>query len=250
MANKLKTYVFANRVISLRKDNRYKNLRLSVTSRGEIRVTAPKHTSSKQVEKFISSHSEWIKRTLESIKLPEKLDLSTGGIIRILDVDYKFNIYLQPEKIKVYIDEKNSNIHLFAPASYLSKHNNAYKVLDIYQDEISQHIKKQLREIARKNFIENTNELVGHLKINYNKISVKEQSSRWGSCSNKGNLNFNWKLILAPRKVFDYVVAHEVAHLIEPNHSPSFWQVVYQLHPNYKNEQKWLKQNGTSLDIL
>ena len=78
-------------------------------------------------------------------------------------------------------------------------------------------------------------------------ITVREQKTRWGSCSSKGNLNFNWKLILAPPEILDYVVVHELCHLKEMNHSPAFWKEVEKVLPDYEKRRQWLKENGWRL---
>jgi len=79
------------------------------------------------------------------------------------------------------------------------------------------------------------------------KITVRNQRSRWGSCAPSGNLSFNWRLILTPGWVLDYVVAHEVAHLVVPNHSAAFWRTVDRLTPNAKPGRAWLRQNSDRL---
>lgn len=79
------------------------------------------------------------------------------------------------------------------------------------------------------------------------RVTVRDQKSRWGSCSSKGNLNFNWKLIMAPPQALDYVVIHELCHLYEFNHSPRFWQRVQQQMPDYASWKKWLKVHGEDL---
>ena len=81
----------------------------------------------------------------------------------------------------------------------------------------------------------------------YARISIREQKTRWGSCSSKGDLNFNWRLILAPEEVLDYVVVHELAHRREMNHSKAFYAIVESVLPDYRRAQKWLKDNGQSL---
>jgi len=82
-----------------------------------------------------------------------------------------------------------------------------------------------------------------------NSIKVKKQKKRWGSCSSKRNLNFNWKLIMAPMSVVDYLVVHELSHLKYPNHSKEFWQLVEAVIPNYEEKQEWLRVNGRKLNI-
>ncbi|MBI4046492.1 MAG: M48 family metallopeptidase, partial [Devosia nanyangense] len=78
-------------------------------------------------------------------------------------------------------------------------------------------------------------------------ISMRSQSTRWGSCSSSGRLNFNWRLVLAPDYVLDYVAAHEVAHLVEMNHSPAFWATVKRTLPDMARGRAWLKAHGREL---
>ena len=81
------------------------------------------------------------------------------------------------------------------------------------------------------------------------RVTIREQKTRWGSCSGKGNLNFNWKLIMAPPEVLDYVVIHELCHLYEFNHSPRFWALVAAQMPDYEVWKKWLKAHAEDLSI-
>ena len=83
--------------------------------------------------------------------------------------------------------------------------------------------------------------------VTYGGITIRNQRTRWGSCSSKGNLNFNCLLMLAPPEVIDYVVVHELCHRRELNHSDRFWSLVEQILPDYKQRQKWLKDNGGAL---
>lgn len=97
---------------------------------------------------------------------------------------------------------------------------------------------------ARKIFLERVNYYALIMGISVGRIVIREQKTRWGSCSSKGNLNFNWKLILMPQEILDYVVVHELAHRFEMNHSPKFWNIVEGIMPDYKVRRKWLKENG------
>ena len=83
--------------------------------------------------------------------------------------------------------------------------------------------------------------------VSYRNITIREQKTRWGSCSSEKNLNFNWKLILAPPEVLDYVVVHELCHLKEINHSKAFWDEVGKVMPEYETYKLWLKENGWKL---
>lgn len=83
--------------------------------------------------------------------------------------------------------------------------------------------------------------------VQYGRITIRNQKTRWGSCSSKGNLNFNCLLMLAPPEVLDYVIVHELCHRKEMNHSPRFWSEVAKVIPDYKKHEKWLKTEGTRL---
>ena len=102
-------------------------------------------------------------------------------------------------------------------------------------------------QIARDIFTHKTAYYAQIMHVTYRRISIREQKTRWGSCSSTGNLNFNWRLIFAPESVLDYIVVHELAHRKEMNHSASFYAVVESVLPDYKTSQKWLRENGAKL---
>jgi predicted metal-dependent hydrolase len=89
----------------------------------------------------------------------------------------------------------------------------------------------------------------GIVGVKYHRFCIKAQKTRWGSCSSKGNLNFNWRLIMAPEWVLDYVVVHELSHLKHMNHSKEFWDTVAAYFPEYKKAVVWLKENGGTLKL-
>lgn len=81
----------------------------------------------------------------------------------------------------------------------------------------------------------------------YSRITIRDQRTRWGSCSSKGTLSFNWRLMLAPPAILDYVVVHELCHLRHMDHSPAFWQAVGEVFPDYASARKWLRKHGQEL---
>ena len=87
-----------------------------------------------------------------------------------------------------------------------------------------------------------------HPGVSYNKILISDLKYRWGSCTPKNNLNFNWRLIKAPMRVIEYVVVHELTHLLEPNHTADFWVVVRNQLPDYVKSKEWLKRAGSLLE--
>lgn len=106
---------------------------------------------------------------------------------------------------------------------------------------------EQLREQARKLVTDRVNHYAPIIGVAYNRITIRTQHTRWGSCSSKGNLNFNCLLALVPPEVLDYVVVHELCHCKELNHSARFWNEVERIIPDYKTRRKWLKDNGMKL---
>ena len=102
-------------------------------------------------------------------------------------------------------------------------------------------------KIARDIFTQKTAYYASIMHVFYGRISIREQKTRWGSCSSQGNLNYNWRLIFAPEDVLDYIVVHELAHRKEMNHSAAFYNIVEEILPNYKSCQKWLRDNGAML---
>jgi hypothetical protein len=104
-----------------------------------------------------------------------------------------------------------------------------------------------LRGLAKGELSARADKMAALLERKVKRVSVRDTVSRWGSCARDGNLSFSWRLIFAPEAVIDYVVAHEVAHLVELNHSKRFWRVVERLHPGAKAERLWLNRNRLRL---
>jgi len=103
------------------------------------------------------------------------------------------------------------------------------------------------RSTARKEITKRVLKLQNGREVG--KITIKDQKTRWGSCSSKGNLNFNWRLVMAPPKIIDYLVLHELTHLECPNHSKRFWTKLKKICPDYEKSDLWLKENGRSLTL-
>lgn len=103
------------------------------------------------------------------------------------------------------------------------------------------------RRLAREVADELCREHAPRLGVGYERIRTGAQRTRWGSCSTRGTLSFNWRLVLAPAAVFEYVVIHELCHLREPSHSAAFWELVRQARPDYDAERRWLRAFGPAL---
>ena len=103
------------------------------------------------------------------------------------------------------------------------------------------------RRLARKRIAEVAEREAQTLGVAYRRIAIRDQRTRWGSCSSSGTLSFNWRLVLAPAEVLEYVVVHELCHLREPNHSLRFWTLLESVRPAYRREKEWLARHGWEL---
>ena len=136
--------------------------------------------------------------------------------------------------VQAFVDSKKSWI-----AAHLAKLTPVQRLTDKEREA--------LREETRRRVTERAAYFAPLVGVTYGRIAIRAQQTRWGSCSGKGNLNFNCLLALAPDEVLDYVVVHELCHRREMNHSPRFWQAVEQILPNYKVCRAWLKAHGREL---
>lgn len=116
-------------------------------------------------------------------------------------------------------------------------------------EAVREALKQALSRRALARIRQRLNHYAPRLGVTFGRVTVRDQKSRWGSCSAKQNLNFNWKLIMAPPEVLDYVVVHELCHLREFNHSPRFWALVEAQLPEYACWKKWLKDHGSELGL-
>lgn len=120
----------------------------------------------------------------------------------------------------------------------------AYEAVRLLRPSYTEEERRKYREEARTMLEAKCRKFAEKMGVTYGRISVREQKTRWGSCSASGNLNFNWKLILMPEEIQDYLVVHELAHRREMNHSARFWRLVEEEIPDYKERRKWLRLHG------
>lgn len=126
--------------------------------------------------------------------------------------------------------------------------------LIVYQSELknTKHqtiLLKYLRELAKKKITSRTIVLAERYGFQVRKITVRDQSSRWGSCSSAKNINLNWRLIFAPRSILDYVIIHELCHTRQMNHSRRFWDLVESIMPSWREKRNWLREYSSHLEI-
>lgn len=148
---------------------------------------------------------------------------------------------LAEDEILSFIKEKEVWIDK-ALAKAKSKQENLEKQPELFSKDM-----RELTLKARKEIPVLVKEYAEMMGVTYGKITIRSQKSRWGSCSSKGNLNFNCLLMLTPDDVVRYVVVHELSHRIHMNHSVDFWREVEKILPDYKKRRKWLKENGNEI---
>ena len=205
-----------------------KSFSLEVNRDGSLIVRAPKNASDKAIHNIVNKKRFWIRDKMKFVnkkysKLFEKEFVNGEGFLYLGDV------------YRLFIKENNDSPLTFNNRYFsLSKENieNARELLI-----------KWYKEQAYSKISERALWFSSLSGIKYNKINITNAQKRWGSCSAKGNLNFSWRLIMAPLRVIDYVIVHELAHIEEKDHSNNFWNKVKVMMPNYKNYKNWLKEN-------
>ena len=146
------------------------------------------------------------------------------------------------DRILCFLSEKASWIRM--QQGKMQERENMRQQAGIHLDAAQE---KELRERAKSVLAQRTAYFARQIGVTYGRITVRDQKTRWGSCSQTGNLNFNFRLILAPSEVLDYVVVHELCHRRQMNHSAQFWQEVAQVRPDYRERKAWLTENGWRL---
>lgn len=128
------------------------------------------------------------------------------------------------------------------------KFENSFLISAISKSKSNQILKEWYAQQAKEKIIPRIKRFADRLGVQYKKINIREMKHRWGSCTPKDNINFNWRIIKCPMIVIDYIIIHELAHLIIPDHSPEFWNTVSIQQPNYKKAKEWLKQFGHKIE--
>ena len=200
---------------------------------GRATVFAPVRTRPGDADAFVLSHAEWIEQALrqaganaEAIVKRQQESIKDGALIPIEGREYPL-LCLPGEKTLVRIDGDRLVV--------LSPHRDPLKIRD--------DVREYLIRLAQARFRERILFYAPKIGVQPGRITLREQRTKWGSCSGRGNLNFNWKLIMAPPGALDSVVVHELCHLIELNHSPAFWSLVKKHMPDYDTWHDYLK-NG------
>jgi len=208
-----------------------KSVSIQVLDNGNLSIKAPRRISKKEIHRIISKHQDWISKKQEIVKNRQIIDK------KFLEEE-EFLLFGKKLELKF---NKNFKIPAVFDNNLLISEN----ISDNWKTIFELWYKKLALDFFQKRALIYS-KLLG---VSYTKIKLSNAKTRWGSCSSTGNINLSWRLIMSPIEVIDYVVIHELAHLIEPNHSKHFWMHVARIQPEYKLYRKWLKENGYLLNL-
>lgn len=219
-----------------------KTIAISFDRGGNLVVKAPWFVSDREVERFVQSKEEWILATAKRLAMQEKkkeamrLQLVNGDQLPFLNEHLTLSVFRE-ESSRCRVKKAGDRLLLFVP------YEADYEIRRMA-------IEKWYRKMAAQWIRERAMLYAGMMQVSFSEIHIKDQRSRWGSCSGLSNLNFSFRLMLAPAAVAEYVVIHELCHLRYMDHSQSFWQMVEAFCPDYKVRKKWLAEHGNELYLF
>lgn len=196
----------------------------------EIVLTMPPRGSVKQAREFAQKHGAWIAARLS--RLPQAAPLVHGTVLPLRGIEHRIECR-HGARGTVWIEAGSDGVQLLCVAG--AEPHVPRRVRDFLKREAKRELEAASRRSAQA------------LGVTMRRVSIRDQSSRWGSCSTTGVLSYSWRLILAPPLVLDYLAAHEVAHLVEMNHSRAFWRLVERICPEMRSAKAWLDAHGTEL---
>jgi predicted metal-dependent hydrolase len=208
-----------------------KKLTITVERDRSVVVMAPLGTAPEKIREVVESRKLWI---YEKLRHPQKYDSTprkefvSGETVLYLGRNYRLEI------------QKGSEESI----RFLGK----FIVTGASPDRAAKLFREWYLDKAKKKLVPRVKLHARNLGVQFNKVMVSELKYRWGSCTPHDNLNFNWKLIKAPVVVIDYVIVHELAHLLEQNHTARFWNIVQVQVPGYAKAKEWLKEHGDILE--
>jgi Predicted metal-dependent hydrolase len=219
-------------------NKKLKYIRIGLSDSG-IKVSVPYRINSAEVERLLRGKGQWIAGHYD--RLRRARDNKSWGI-------EKGKVLYCGEIYSLNIHDGNRNCAVFENGA-LNIYVSANRASGMDMAAVEETLRRWYINKAREAINDRLSYYSGIMGLSYNDVRIKDQKTRWGSCSKKGNLNFNWRLIMAPPWILDYVVAHELCHLAHMNHSKEFWSMVSIYAPRYKDARKWLKENGAVLNL-
>jgi hypothetical protein len=220
--------IFSIRLRRHRRARRY-TLRIHPTDREAILTMPPRGTLA-EAKDFAQLHGGWIAARLG--RLPKAAPFHAGTVVPLRGVPHRI-VHRAGERGTVWTETRDSGEKIICVAGGVE--HTERRVLD--------YLKREARKDLQKASLAHA----GELGVRVKRVSIRDQSSRWGSCTSAGSVSFSWRLILAPPFVLDYLAAHEVAHLVEMNHSARFWRIVARICPSVERAKSWLDTHGNDL---
>jgi predicted metal-dependent hydrolase len=210
---------------TIRRSERARRMSIRMIPGRGLEVVLPRGYTARDAAAFVRREREWVLRALDRIGGNGTVGLQNGATLPFLDE--RLTLTLEPG-VRARARRAGDVVTVTSMDAEL-----ALVALEAWY-----------RNEARATLTGRARVHAATLGVDLRRITIRDTRSRWGSCSGLGNLNFSWRLMLAPLAVMDYVAAHEVAHLRELNHSPRFWQHVESLCPDYREHRLWLRRNG------
>ena len=215
--------------VTVRVNARAKSYRLSIPHSGGPLLTLPPHGKWSEAEAFLERHRNWLAARIK--RAPNTTHMGDGGMVPLRGVEHAI-IGTGKIRGRVELAEDEGEPVLLVPGE------------PAHQER---RLTDWLKDQALVDLTERSAFHAARLGVSVKSIKMRSQASRWGSCSSTGTINYNWRLVLAPPFVLDYVAAHEVAHLVEMNHSAAFWATVKRTMPDMEKGRAWLKAHGRQL---
>lgn len=214
---------------------------ISVTPESAVRVVVPSRLTEKQIIELVKRKSRWIRsKILFNDEVRNKYkpkEYVSGESFSYLGRNYRLKIVKgEPDQVKL----ANGRFYVHIPDG-ASPNEREQVVVSSLANWYQEHALERLLEKS-----ERLSKLIDHCPSS---VAVKAYKSRWGSCTSKGIVCFNWKIIMAPHSIVDYVVVHELCHLVHHNHSKEYWKLVERVMPDFRERKEWLRVNGRGLDI-
>lgn len=218
--------------VTLTRHGRAKHYLLRLHPKGTVSVTVPRGGSMAQAYEFLHSRQDWVAKQWRKMREQNPQTLRWGPGSRV---------YFRGEDEILREDWIGSQRMIIMGEE---------RMMGPDEDEDWRpYVESYMRFLAGLEFPTRTRELAGSVGLSVNRVTVRNQRSRWGSCSSRSNIALNWRLIQAPQSVLDYVIYHELAHIVEMNHSSRFWNLVRKFCPDYEILRTWLKQNARLLGM-
>jgi predicted metal-dependent hydrolase len=226
----------------VKKSNR-KTIGIKISPEEGVVLSIPLKCSQAAINYVLNKKAAWIISKIKLVKSRSELlknrEYKSGERLKILGDYYNLNI-MEGDYHRCTARFDNNGFNVFISEKVTEENRRII---------IREALTELYKEIAKRILRERTEDFAKILGVKPNRITIKEQKSIWGSCSSKDNINYNWKIIMAPIAILDYIVVHELCHLREHNHSKNFWDLLESIMPDYKMRKNWLKDNGVTLDI-